>query len=226
LNQSRCISNKKHLLAVAIRAEINSVLGEGIIGYSTVTCYLRKQSFVNASHLAPEEPDLGAADTIDNAILQALDEQPFVSLRQIAKRTLIPMSAVRYSLVDKMTYRLKHCKWVAHRSSEAQKQTRVATSKCLLDLLGSVQHQGWKCLVTLDEAWFYFSNRYEQIWLPDQEDPPTIQRQAISNPKTMLTVMWNPHGFHLVSLLLEEQKWTSQYYRVSHVKRSTGESHN
>jgi hypothetical protein len=66
--------NKKHLSAVAIHAEINSVLGEGTIGYSTVTRYLRKQRFANASHLAPEEPDLGAADTIDNVILQTLAE--------------------------------------------------------------------------------------------------------------------------------------------------------
>jgi hypothetical protein len=58
-----------------------------------------------------------------------------------------------------------------------------------LDLLGSVQHHGWKYLVTLDDAWFYFSNQHEQIWFPDQEDPPTIQRQTISSPKTMLTVV-------------------------------------
>jgi hypothetical protein len=83
--------NKKHLSAVAIHTEINSVLGAGMIGYSTVTRYLRKQSFTNASHLVPEEPDLGAADTIDNVIVQALDEQPFASLRKIARRTLIPM---------------------------------------------------------------------------------------------------------------------------------------
>jgi hypothetical protein len=73
-------------------------------------------------------------------------------------------------------------------------QTRVATSKRLLDLLGSVQHQGWKYLVTLDEAWFYFSNQHEQIEFPDQENPPTIQRQTISSPKTMLTVVWIPLG--------------------------------
>jgi hypothetical protein len=66
--------NKKHHSAVAIHAEINSVLGEGMIGYSTVTRYLRRQSFANVSHLASEEPDLEAADIIDNAILQALDE--------------------------------------------------------------------------------------------------------------------------------------------------------
>jgi hypothetical protein len=44
--------NKKHLSAVAIHVKINSVLGEGTIGYSTVTRYLRKQSFANAQHLA------------------------------------------------------------------------------------------------------------------------------------------------------------------------------
>jgi hypothetical protein len=66
--------NKKHLSVVEIHTEINSILGEGTIGYSTVTRYLRKQSFANASHLAPEEPDLRAADTIDDVILQALDE--------------------------------------------------------------------------------------------------------------------------------------------------------
>jgi hypothetical protein len=115
--------NKKHFSAVAIHAEINSVLEEGTVGYSTVTRYLRKQSFANTSHLAPEEPDLGAADTIDNTVLQALDEQHFASFRQIAKRTLIPMSTVWYCLVNNMTSKLKHCKWILHRLSEAQKQT-------------------------------------------------------------------------------------------------------
>jgi anti-sigma factor ChrR (cupin superfamily) len=132
--------NKKHLSAVAIHAEINSVLREGTIRYSAVIRYLRKQSFANASHPAPEEPDLGSANTIDNAILQALREQPFASLRQIAKRKMIPMSTVRHRLVNKMTYKLKYCKWFPHRLSEAQKETRVATSKRLLDPLGSVQH--------------------------------------------------------------------------------------
>jgi hypothetical protein len=32
----------------------------------------------------------------------------------------------------------------------------------------------------------------------------------------MLTVMWNPHGIHLVSLLPKGQKWTNQYY-IDHI---------
>jgi hypothetical protein len=123
--------NKKHLSAVTIHPEINSALGEGTIEYSTVTCYLRKQSFANASHLVPEEPDLGAADTIDDAIMQVLDEQPFGSLRQIAKRMLIPMSTVRHHLVNKMTYKLKHCngsltRYRRHRSRPESRHQNVS----------------------------------------------------------------------------------------------------
>jgi transposase len=32
----------------------------------------------------------------------------------------------------------------------------------------------------------------------------------------MLTVVWNPHGFHLASLLAKGQKWTNQYY-INHI---------
>jgi hypothetical protein len=33
----------------------------------------------------------------------------------------------------------------------------------------------------------------------------------ISSPKTMLTVEWNPHGFHVIKVLPRGCKWTSQY---------------
>jgi hypothetical protein len=86
--------NKKDLAAIEIQTEINHVLGEGTFGYSTVTRYLRKQSFVDSSALLPEDREIQGPDAIDNSILQALDEQSFASLRQIAKRILVPISIV------------------------------------------------------------------------------------------------------------------------------------
>jgi hypothetical protein len=73
-----------------------------------------------------------------------------------------------------------------------------------------MQHQRWKYLAALDEAWFYFSNQHERIWLPGHEDPQKTERQTISSPKTMPTVVWNPHGFYLVDVLGKGQKRTSQ----------------
>jgi hypothetical protein len=80
-----------------------------------------------------------------------------------------------------------------------------------LDLLHSLQHQHWKYPVTLDEAWFYFANQYEQIWLSEDDDPPTNARPMIRSPKTMLTVVCNPHGFHVVKVRPRGCKWTIQY---------------
>jgi hypothetical protein len=41
---------------------------------------------------------------------------------------------------------------------------------------------------------------------PDHEDLQTVERHMISRPKTMLTVVWIPHGFHLVNTLPKRQK--------------------
>jgi hypothetical protein len=115
--------------------------------------------------------EMGSCDPIDRAILQALNEQPFVSLPQLAKRTLIRATTIRYDLVNRMGYKIKQSKWVPHRLSADQKQTRVTKSRSLVDLHYSLQHQGWKYIVTFDEAWFYFSNQHEQRELPEDEDP-------------------------------------------------------
>jgi hypothetical protein len=95
---------------------------------------------------------MGSCDPIDRAILQTLNTQPFASLQQLAKRILIPATTVRYHLVDRMRNKIKHCKWVPHRLSAAQKQARVTISRNILDLLHSLQHQDWKYVVIVDEA--------------------------------------------------------------------------
>jgi predicted transcriptional regulator len=92
----------EHLGALEIHAEINSVLGQGTVGYSTITRYLRKRSSPHSSESAEEEAEIGICDTIDRTILPALNEQPFSSLRQLAKMTLISVKTIRYHLVDRM----------------------------------------------------------------------------------------------------------------------------
>ena len=126
----------KRLGAHDIHAEINDVLGQGTVGYSTITRYLRKRSFPQSCESAEEKAEIGSCGSIDHAILQALNEQPFASLRQLAKRILIPTTTIRYHLVNRMGYKIKHCKWVTHRLSAAQKQTRVTISRSLLDTRG------------------------------------------------------------------------------------------
>jgi hypothetical protein len=123
---------------------------------------------------------------------------------------MIPATTIRYDLVDRMGQKIKDYKRVPHRLSAVHKQTRVTISRSLLDLLHSLQHEGWKYVVTVDESWFYFSNQHEQISLPKDEDPPTNAQPMISSPKTMLSVVCNPHGFHVIGVLPKGCKYTSQ----------------
>jgi hypothetical protein len=56
-----------------------------------------------------------------------------------------------------------------------------------LELLCSVQHRGWKYIVTSDKGWVHLSNHYEQIELPDSGYLTTIEREMINNPKTIVS---------------------------------------
>jgi hypothetical protein len=126
----------KHFGTVEIDAEINKVHGEGTGVHVTITLVLRKHSCPHSSERTEEAAEIGSSDPIDHAILQALNEQPFVSLRHLAKKILIPASTIRYHLVNRMWYEIKHCREVPHKLSAAQKQkqTRVTASRSLLDL--------------------------------------------------------------------------------------------
>jgi hypothetical protein len=74
------------------------------------------------------------------------------------------------------------------------------------------KHHAWQYIVTLDEAWFYFSNRFDWIWLPHDELPPSFPKQTIASQQLMITIVWNPRGFHVIQFLQKGIKWTSKYH--------------
>jgi hypothetical protein len=69
----------------------------------------------------------------------------------------------------------------------------------------------WHNIVTLDESWFYLSMYYEFVWLPRDEKVPEKERHN-SIKKFMLTIVWNPCGFHLVKVLEKGRKFNAGYY--------------
>jgi hypothetical protein len=74
-------------------------------------------------------------------------------------------------------------------------------SQDLLQVLWLATHHAWKNIVTLGEAWFYFLNHFDRIWLPYDELPPSFPKQMIASQKLMITVIWKPHGFHVIQSL-------------------------
>jgi hypothetical protein len=66
--------------------------------------------------------------------------------------------------------------------------------------------------VTLDESWFYLHTDHELIWAQPDAEVPERELRTVKSQKAMLTLVWNPGGFHLVNILLKGFKFNASYY--------------
>jgi transposase len=208
--------HKANWTELAITHEINRVLGENTISYSTVGKYVRK--FVLAAKEA-DTPILSTSDadfSLDDRIALVLSEEPFLSTRQIAHKVMMSKSTVHRHLTQSMRWKLRHLKWVPHTLTESEKVTRVQRTTELLGLLQSIKHQGWQYIVTLDESWFYWEIDWEQQWLPEDDEPGTRTRRGIDRKKTMLTIVWNTRGFHVIDAMPRGETFSARYY-IDHI---------
>jgi hypothetical protein len=71
----------------------------------------------------------------------------------------------------------------------------------LFQVLSLAKRHSWKYIISLDDAWFYFSNHFDQIYLPHDELPPSFPEPTIVGQQFMIPVVSNPHGFHVIQSL-------------------------
>jgi histone-lysine N-methyltransferase SETMAR len=200
------------MAAVDIYGGMTATLGPDAIGYSTITRYLRETRFSPSTQTTPvtnAETDL---DDCDRAILWALDEQPFASIRQIARLTHLPRSTVHRRLTRSLGFLVHHLRWVPHLWSQSQKENRARLSRELLTILQQQQQRSWHDIVTLDESWFYLNTDHELIWLQPDAEIPERERHTVQSEKVMLTVVWNPSGWHVVTILPKGATFDAAYY--------------
>jgi hypothetical protein len=145
---------RKGFKAVAIHKELVATLGAEAVNYPSVTGYIRDTRLSPYTHpVTFSEPD-PAPDDSNDAILLALVEQPFTSVRQLARLTHRPRSTVHRRLTQSLSFRVRHLRWVPHILSASQQLARVTHSRDLLRVLQRQQSRSWHDIITLDESWF------------------------------------------------------------------------
>jgi hypothetical protein len=103
---------------------------------------------------------------------------------------------------------------------DCAKRARVDMANSMLKMIAEARHQSWRCFLTRDESWFFYSTDYEQMWLPRGEMAPTRARHIISTPKVLITIFWSPLGFAVIDALPTEESLqhsifaTILYYRL------------
>jgi hypothetical protein len=202
----------KQMNATEIHNDLVATLKDKAMPYSTVTYHLRSTSFTPSELPEPEQPAEPDLTPSDEAILLALAEQPFASVRQLARATHLSLGTVYWRLTHKLGFTVRHLRWVPHTLSAIDKQKREFSSGVLRGLLEVQRSRSWHDIVTLDEAWFYFKTDYETIWLPPGVAPPQRERHTIASKKMMITIVWNPSGFHVIRALPKGAKFNADYY--------------
>jgi hypothetical protein len=91
----------------SVHTEHVQVLGSDVVAYSNVTKDIRNYVILqNEPEVEDRAEDQGFSIT-DNAILEALEMMPSDSIRQIAKRTFIPLATIFRRLTKSFDFVLK-----------------------------------------------------------------------------------------------------------------------
>jgi hypothetical protein len=140
----------KGMLAREIHDDIVATLGPDAVSYSSVTRYLCEARFPLSKpepHPADVQRDL---DDSDQAILTALEDNPFASVRQLSQLIHLPSTTIDRPLTQSLGFVARHFRWVPHALSDAQKGERVNLSRRLLRMLEVQRDRAWHDIVTLD----------------------------------------------------------------------------
>jgi hypothetical protein len=104
---------------------------------------------------------------------------------------------------------MRHLQWVPHFLSLCQKLYRVSVSQQLFLMLERQEWRSWHNFATLDESWFYL--HIEPIWARPDGETPEREPHIVQSQKVMLTIVWNPGGFHLVNILPNGFKFNASH---------------
>jgi hypothetical protein len=135
--------DRKGLIAQVIHDDLVPTLGEEATAYSTVTDSLRAALIIPCDGTPFSAATSPHIDESDEAILRALEELPFSSVRQLSRATYLPNTMGYRRLSEKLGFTARHIGWVRQILFDDQKAKRLQCSKALLTILGAQETRDW-----------------------------------------------------------------------------------
>jgi hypothetical protein len=109
----------------SIHEDLVRVLGENAVAYSTVTKYVRSEKFPPKNDGPPSQPISVEPGPVDQAILTALADEPFSSVRELSRLTCLPRSTVHRHSTESFHFRIQHPRWIPDLVNPGQERIRV-----------------------------------------------------------------------------------------------------
>jgi hypothetical protein len=89
---------------------------------------------------------------------------------------------------------------------------RLQKATEFLEYLQSIKHQASQCTLTAEESYFYSDIDWKQQCLPEDDEPGPRTRRGTDHSNTILTIAWNPNGFHLIDAMPKGEKHSVRYH--------------
>jgi hypothetical protein len=115
-------------------------------------------------------------------------------------------------VTQSLGFHVRHLRSVPRLLSHSENLEKLTLSQQLLSVLERQERRSWHDMVTLDESWFYLNMNHELLWLQQDEENAERERHTVQSEKVMITIVWNPSGFHLIKLLPKRFKFNARYY--------------
>jgi hypothetical protein len=165
----------------AIHDDLVHTLGKDAVAYSTVTKYARSAQFSGGKEATPPEAPDVERSPVDGAILTALTELPFSSVRELSRRICLPRSTVHQyrHLMQSLRFTVQHLRWFPHFLMAKQKQIRVQMAIELLQVLSVQRTPQWHDIVILDESWIYLFSDHDLMWTGPKEIVVDRERHTV-----------------------------------------------
>lgn len=207
---------RQQLSPKEIKAKLDIEFGLHALKMPTVYKHAREAKFTQKADETREAPGRHIDEQLMTKIKQVLEDEPNFSVRNIARLINENPSTVHRYLTQYIGLVYKHCYWVPHNLSDSQKVDRACQSSQLKNLLEKCKHNSYRNLLTGDQSWFTLSYSANGMWLESDEYPTKYVKDSIGSEKIMLTVIWNPFGFHIIDFLPEGTSFNSSYF-IEHI---------
>lgn len=135
--------------------------------------------------------------TKDEKIKEALNENPFLSVRLISAQTTIAPSTVHWILTTRMDYKNEHLKKIHHVSTCDMKRKRVEGSRALR-YISMFKKNNFRYFSTGDVSFFLYNPVKKTIWLPNDQEPPKTSTNHNELQKIILYSLSKSFGFFLL----------------------------
>jgi hypothetical protein len=130
---------RKGLAAVVIYKDLVAALGAEAISDPLVMRCLQEAKFATSNLEVTFSEPIQEYNDGDQATLPTLDEQPFASIRQLARLIHLPRTTRPRRLTESLEFQVCHVRWVPYQLSDAQRSNRIEFSQALPSVLRTQQ---------------------------------------------------------------------------------------